>query len=85
MADAFDFRPIVDETTIRIDAWITPPAYTGVAPIYLTKDEKKQLAVPEGSDVVVRVVNGAGITVKAKSDDDGREVLFSKKTKRDFE
>ncbi len=82
LADAFDFRPIVDETTMRIDAWITPPAYTGVAPIYLTKDEKKQLAVPEGSDVVVRVVNGAGITVKAKSEDDGREVLFSKKNEK---
>ncbi|WP_375612218.1 TIGR02302 family protein [Bartonella sp. AA9NXGY] len=82
LADAFDFRPIVDEKLMRIDAWVTPPAYTGVAPIYLTKDEKTQLEIPEGSNVVVRVVNGAGITVKAKSVEDGREVSFSEKTEQ---
>ncbi|WP_208439370.1 TIGR02302 family protein [Bartonella grahamii] len=79
LADAFDFRPVVDEKFMRIDAWVTPPAYTGVAPIYLTKDEKTQLEIPEGSNVVVRVVNGAGVTVKAKSVEDGREVSFSEK------
>ncbi|WP_175868626.1 TIGR02302 family protein [Bartonella gabonensis] len=82
LADAFDFRPFVDEKFIRIDAWVTPPSYTGVAPIYLTKDEKTQLEIPEGSDVVVRVVNGAGVTVKAKTVDDGQKVLFSKKTEQ---
>ncbi|EJF83366.1 TIGR02302 family protein [Bartonella elizabethae Re6043vi] len=82
LADAFDFRPVVDEKFIRIDAWVTPPAYTGVAPIYLTKDEKTQLEIPEGSDVVVRVVNGAGVTVKAKTVEDGQKVLFSEKTEQ---
>ncbi|MET3589119.1 uncharacterized protein (TIGR02302 family) [Bartonella silvatica] len=79
LADAFDFRPIVDEASIRIDAWVTPPAYTGVAPIYLTKDQKKQWEIPEGSHVVVRAVNGVGMTVKAISEENAREVLFSKK------
>ncbi|WP_273757555.1 TIGR02302 family protein [Bartonella sp. AU55XJBT] len=82
LADAFDFRPVVDEKFMRIDAWVTPPAYTGVAPIYLTKDEKAQLAIPEGSDVVVRVVNGAGVTVKAKTVEDGQKVSFSEKTEQ---
>ncbi|WP_156851222.1 TIGR02302 family protein [Bartonella refiksaydamii] len=82
LADAFDFRPLVDETSMRIDAWVTPPAYTGVAPIYLTKDEKTQLAVPEGSNVVVRIFNGAGVTVEAKFEKDAREVLFSKKNEK---
>ncbi|UNF29062.1 TIGR02302 family protein [Bartonella krasnovii] len=79
LADAFDFRPVIDEKFMRIDAWITPPAYTGVAPIYLTKDEKTQLEIPEGSDVVVRVVNGAGVKVKAKNVENGQKVLFSEK------
>ncbi|GAA5096240.1 TIGR02302 family protein [Bartonella acomydis] len=82
LADAFDFRPIIDETTMRIDAWVTPPAYTGVAPLYLTKGETKQLEVPEGSDLVVRVVNGAGISVKAVSKEDAREVLLAKKNEK---
>ncbi|QEE08272.1 TIGR02302 family protein [Bartonella kosoyi] len=82
LADAFDFRPVVDEKFMRIDAWVTPPAYTGVAPIYLTKDEKTQLEIPEGSDVVVRVVNGAGVTVKAKTVEDGQKVSFSEKTEQ---
>ncbi len=82
LADAFDFRPVVDEKFMRIDAWVTPPAYTGVAPIYLTKDEKTQLEIPEGSDVVVRVVNGAGVTVKAKSVEDGQEISFSEKNEK---
>ncbi|EJF98267.1 TIGR02302 family protein [Bartonella vinsonii subsp. arupensis Pm136co] len=82
LADAFDLRPMVDETSMRIDAWVTPPAYTGVAPLYLTQGKEKQLAVPEGSNVVVRVVNGAGITVKANSEEDAREILFSKKNEK---
>nr|WP_035007945.1 TIGR02302 family protein [Bartonella washoeensis] len=80
LADAFDFRPLVDETSMRIDAWVTPPAYTGVAPLYLTQGETTRLTVPEGSDLVVRVVDGAGVTVKAFSEEDGQEILFSKKS-----
>lgn len=82
LADAFDFRPVVDEKFMRIDAWVTPPAYTGVAPIYLTQDEKTQLEIPEGSDVVVRVVNGAGVRVKAKSVENGQEISFSEKNEK---
>ncbi|EJF80447.1 TIGR02302 family protein [Bartonella doshiae] len=82
LADAFDFRPIVDETVMRIDAWVTPPAYTGVAPIYLTQGETTQLSVPEGSNLVVRVVDGAGVTVKAFSEQNARELLLSKKQEK---
>ncbi|WP_455480204.1 TIGR02302 family protein [Bartonella sp. B23] len=80
LTDAFDLRPMIDETSMRIDAWVTPPSYTGVAPLYLTKGDKTQFEVPEGSDVVVRVVNSAGVTVKAKSEEDAKEILFSKKS-----
>jgi len=38
-----------------IDAWINPPAYTGEAPIYLQRGEQRTIAVPMGSEFVVRV------------------------------
>ncbi|WP_019222981.1 TIGR02302 family protein [Bartonella rattaustraliani] len=82
LADAFDLHPVVDEKSMRIDVWVTPPAYTGVAPLYLTKDGKTHLTVPEGSNLMVRVVNGAGIKVKAISQENANEVLFSKKNEK---
>ncbi|UTO29443.1 TIGR02302 family protein [Bartonella harrusi] len=82
LADAFDLRPVIDETSMRIDAWVTPPAYTNVPPLYLTKDNKTKFAVPEGSDLVVRVVNGAGVTVKASAKEDAREISFTKKNEK---
>lgn len=39
--------------TPSVDAWIDPPAYTGVAPIYLNAHQK--LSVPAGSKLNVRV------------------------------
>ena len=59
---------------IRIDAWVTPPAYTGRAPIFLTgrqdatapaedngqdPQEKPQITIPQFSDLTVRIT-GAG-------------------------
>ncbi|MEM5502576.1 TIGR02302 family protein [Ahrensia kielensis] len=47
----------------RIDAWVTPPSYTGVAPIFMTSDinaERKEFTAPEGSKIVVRVSGGTG-------------------------
>src|SRR5690606_37808914 len=48
----------------RIDAWVTPPAYTGKAPIFLTApaagtDEPVIVTAPEGSVVTVRVAGGS--------------------------
>lgn len=47
----------------RIDAWVTPPAYTGKAPLYMTADANQGqslFTVPEGSLVAVRVTGGSG-------------------------
>jgi uncharacterized protein (TIGR02302 family) len=38
-----------------IDAWIDPPAYTGLPPIYLARGETRIIAVPVGSELEVRV------------------------------
>ena len=42
---------------------MTPPAYTGKAPIFLTSDANQAtpvFTVPEGSDVALRVTGGSG-------------------------
>jgi hypothetical protein len=38
-----------------MDAWVNPPAYTGEAPIYLDRNTNRVIAVPTGSDLVLRV------------------------------
>lgn len=63
LADAF--APAAGELIVagRVDAWITPPAYTGRAPIFLTDAARTEPAapveVPEGSVLAVRVSDGA--------------------------
>ncbi|WP_455476995.1 TIGR02302 family protein [Bartonella sp. B41] len=84
LADAFDLRPVIDEASMHIDAWVTPPAYTGVAPIYFTQADTTQFAVPEGSNVVVRVINGSGVTVKAVSSGDASKISFLKKDEKTY-
>jgi uncharacterized protein (TIGR02302 family) len=42
-----------------IQAWITPPAYTGVAPVFL-RPEQPAVSVPSGSHLVVNVTGGSG-------------------------
>ncbi|MES2906065.1 MAG: DUF4175 family protein, partial [Pseudomonadota bacterium] len=52
----------------RLDAWITPPGYTGRAPVFLNfaaKDAKAmQLSVPQGSVFALRTEAGQGIELK---------------------
>ena len=47
----------------RVDAWLTPPSYTGVAPIFLTSElnaSRTEFTAPEGSKIVVRIAGGSG-------------------------
>ncbi|MGH6890371.1 MAG: TIGR02302 family protein [Rhizomicrobium sp.] len=44
--------------TASLDAWITPPAYTGWAPMYLRPGSSAPVAVPQGSELVLRVHGG---------------------------
>jgi uncharacterized protein (TIGR02302 family) len=60
VGDLFTFaKPIVPKSDIRIDAWVTPPAYTGVAPLYLSgnveKNNASALKVPVNSELTVRI------------------------------
>ncbi|MFD1327990.1 TIGR02302 family protein [Mycoplana ramosa] len=55
--------PTEDKPDIRIDAWITPPAHTGRAPVFLTGAEQPidgTLRVPQFSELTVRITGGVG-------------------------
>jgi uncharacterized protein (TIGR02302 family) len=48
----------------QLQAWITPPAYTGLAPLFL-KNEGGAVSVPAGSHLTVSVTGGGGEPVLA--------------------
>ncbi|MFK4824781.1 TIGR02302 family protein [Paenochrobactrum sp. BZR 588] len=50
-----------EQVAARIDAWVTPPRYTGKAPIFLNaeSDEQAEITVPQGSIFSLRVSGSA--------------------------
>ena len=75
IAAAFDFRGVVTPANFRIDAWVTPPLYTGKSPLLLPgvrPGEPAQTAanysVPVGSILVVRASGKSGLDIDAKGD-----------------
>jgi uncharacterized protein (TIGR02302 family) len=62
IADAFRRHvPATEQPAIRIDAWITPPAYTAQPPIFLSGlgTQTTGLVVPQNSKMTVRISGGA--------------------------
>jgi uncharacterized protein (TIGR02302 family) len=63
ISDAFRFADGQDnQPGIRIDAWITPPGYTGQPPVFLTSrngEAPRDSSVPAKSVVTVRFTGGA--------------------------
>jgi uncharacterized protein (TIGR02302 family) len=60
VADMFDYsRQTIAGTGLRIDAWVTPPTYTAVAPIYLSGMQAKvpdePIRVPQFSELTIRI------------------------------
>ena len=65
---------------LRLDAWVTPPVYTGIAPIVLADGSEKvgagaesfrALSVPERSELIVRTHAPQGETVSLTTSQDG--------------
>ncbi|MBM2713390.1 TIGR02302 family protein [Mesorhizobium caraganae] len=79
LSDGFRAHAARDIVPPRIDAWVTPPAYTGKPPIFLTTpaidNNAKQAAatftVPQGSDVSLRVTGGSGEETLSFADKSG--------------
>jgi uncharacterized protein (TIGR02302 family) len=79
------FTPAANTSTalLRLDAWVTPPVYTGIAPIVLADGSEpvgagaetfRALSVPERSQLLVRVFSPHGETVNLLTQpDDGTE------------
>src|SRR5215470_17688674 len=79
---AFDWNGVLAPTNVRVDAWVTPPIYTGKPPIILSAANKEAalpmsgpLPVPAGSTLIVRssggaldVVPGGGVTETASAE-----------------
>ncbi len=66
---AFDWNGVLSPANVRVDAWVTPPIYTGKPPIILSAANKDSgtgnaagatpLPVPAGSTLIVRSSGGA--------------------------
>ena len=66
VAAAFDWNGVLSPANIRVDAWVTPPLYTGKPPIILSAANKEAalpaagpLPVPAGSTLIVRSSGGS--------------------------
>jgi uncharacterized protein (TIGR02302 family) len=82
VGSAFEWNGMLTPVAIRVDAWVTPPLYTGKPPIILSAANKEgalppsgPLAVPAGSTLIVRssggtldVVTSGGVTEAAPSE-----------------
>lgn len=78
LSDAFVPAAGPEVAPARIDAWVTPPPYTGRAPVFLTADgnrEQQIFTVPAGSDFAVRVTGGSGTETLAFTDKAGETAL----------
>ncbi|CDX23137.1 conserved membrane hypothetical protein [Mesorhizobium sp. ORS 3324] len=74
IGDGFVARAARDVVPPRIDAWVTPPAYTGRPPLFLTADAHQAAQtfnVPQGSDVSLRVTGGSGEETLSYADPSG--------------
>ena len=82
VAAAFDWQGVLAPANVRVDAWVTPPVYTGKPPVILSAANKDAAApnagplpVPAGSTLIVRssgggldVVVGGGLTETAPTE-----------------
>ncbi|WP_077959871.1 TIGR02302 family protein [Ensifer adhaerens] len=65
LSDAFRLpQTSIEAANVRVDAWVTPPPYTGRAPIFLTgkpeaaatgEEEPGAITIPQFSDITVRI------------------------------
>ncbi len=70
---AFDWQGVVSPANFRVDAWVTPPTYTGRAPVMLpglrpgdAVQAAAPVAVPAGSTLVVRATGKVNLDIVRK-------------------
>ena len=70
---AFDWAGVVAPANFRVDAWVTPPVYTGRPPVMLpglrpgeTAQNAPPVAVPVGSQIVIRATGKVNFEIVRK-------------------
>ncbi len=70
---AFDWQGVVAPANFRVDAWVTPPVYTGRPPVMLpglrpgeTVQAAPPVSVPSGSQLVIRATGNVRFDVVGK-------------------
>lgn len=68
-----DIGALFGAHTLKIEAWVTPPAYTGSAPFVLTPGEMAK--APEGSEVTIRIIGPGRPQVSVMPEDASHATL----------
>ena len=82
ISDAFRSHAASNAIPPRIDAWVTPPRYTGRAPLFLTSAanaDDVQFSIPQNSTLIVRIIGGSGSETVTQAVRDGRAVEIAPK------
>ena len=81
LTDAFTAPAVTSSNPdLRVDAWVTPPDYTGEAPVYLTGSAANtgdSVNVPQFSELTVRVTGASTdekVLFQAAGSDNGAEI-----------
>jgi uncharacterized protein (TIGR02302 family) len=91
---AFSLAASDTPTLVRLDAWVTPPVYTGIAPIVLADGSEavgtgaesyRALSVPERSQLIVRThaLQGQTVSLFTSNDGDAKPKAVEPKTSSD--
>lgn len=70
-----DYGSLFGAERVRIEAWITPPAHTGRAPLFL-KEDQSEARVPKGSVMTLRVQAPSAPVLRVRSDQGGSATKF---------
>lgn len=68
-----DFGAMFGAHKLQVEAWITPPIYTGRAPFLLTSGE--QATAPEGSEMTLRVIGPGRPSIRVEPEEGRGETL----------
>ena len=72
-----DYGSLMGADTMQVEAWVTPPAYSGRAPIFLSP-EMNTLRVPAGSEVTLRTQARSAPKLEVRTDGDQSRTAFEK-------
>ncbi|UIJ72408.1 TIGR02302 family protein [Aurantimonas sp. HBX-1] len=78
VVDAFGALDVPGAVTARVDAWVTPPTYTGKAPVFLTEAGPARdgpVVVPEGSVLSVRISDATAADLSFTPARDGAKAV----------